>query len=86
MKRPRIPAKLRQEKMQRYQKVRYLTRTTTTIDFGLTRYLAMDVDTSSAKLKSGKGRIEKRKASSRKASIVFPKYKNGKKVSRAGKK
>lgn len=46
----------------------------------------MDVDTSSAKLKSGKGRIEKRKASSRKASIVFPKYKNGKKVSRAGKK
>jgi hypothetical protein len=44
----------------------------------------MDIDpqesNASVKPKSGKGRIEKRKSRSSKASIVFPKYKNGKKV------
>ena len=41
----------------------------------------MDIDQATSKVasksKSGKGRIEK-KRSSRKASIVFPRYKNGK--------
>jgi hypothetical protein len=49
----------------------------------------MEVDGEAAKTTrskaTGKGRIEKRRPSSRKASIVFPKYKNGKKVGK-GKK
>jgi len=55
----------------------------------LTYVTDMDVDQVSSKVttksKAGRGRVEKKRSSSRKASIVFPKYKNGKRVSRAGK-
>lgn len=50
----------------------------------------MDVDQEAAegtvKTKSGKGRIEKKRSRSSKASIVFPKYKNGKKIGQKSKK
>jgi hypothetical protein len=44
--------------------------------------MEVDHDTSKAASKptSGRGRIEKRRSSSRKASIVFPKFKDGKRV------
>lgn len=45
--------------------------------------VGIEIDSSSSKTKpkSSKGRVEKRRASSsRKASIVFPKYKNGKRT------
>ena len=52
-------------------------------------FSAMEIDqdpTTSRSKSTGKGRIEKRRGS-RKTSIVFPKYKNGKKIGRSkGKK
>lgn len=49
--------------------------------------MELDQDAATTRSKSsGKGKIEKRR-SSRKTSIVFPKYKNGKKIGKAkGKK
>jgi len=44
----------------------------------------LDTSTASRRSKSGKGRIE-RKRSSRKAAIVFPKYKKGGRVSKSTK-
>jgi hypothetical protein len=50
--------------------------------------MEMEVDGGAkANAKKSKGRIEKRRPSSRKASIVFPRYKDGKKIGRSkGKK
>jgi hypothetical protein len=47
--------------------------------------MEMDEDATkiSTKSKSGKGRIEKRRISSRKASIVFPRFKEGKRIGKA---
>lgn len=59
------------------------------LDSKLNLYADMEVDGDAAKpttrSKSGAGRIEKRRSSSRKAAIVFPKFKNGKKIGKTGK-
>ena len=39
-----------------------------------------------ANAKKSKGRIEKKRSSNRKASIVFPRYKDGKKIGRSNRK
>jgi hypothetical protein len=43
-------------------------------------HAGMDVDTKGSSTSKSKGRVEKKRSARSKASIVFPKYKSGKKV------
>ncbi len=43
-------------------------------------HAGMDIDTKGSSASKSKGRVEKKRSARSKASIVFPKYKSGKKV------